>query len=336
MNGGLILDNVRSALPGAPVVGPLSLEVAAGDVLAILGPSGAGKTTLLRAIAGLIPGTGRVLVGGTNHGTAPPEARRIVYLHQTPRLFPHLDVAGNIAFPVRLRGTSESAVRARTTALLDLVQLGPLAARRISGLSGGERQRVALARALAADPDVLLLDEPFAALDPGLRAEVRSALEAVLASSRLATILVTHDLEEAGWLAGRAGVLLGGTLVQLDAPARLFESPRSLAVAAFLEIPNRWTREEASPWLPNLPPEATHVVLPATAVQATANPAGHAIVERLLPTRDRLRLLVRAGKLGVVAEAIGASPVPGNRVSLTVHGDRANYYDRAGERIPGE
>ncbi len=334
MTVGLALDTFRSALPGAPVIGPISIEIAAGEVLAMLGPSGAGKTTLLRAIAGLIPATGGVHVAGTDRATAAPEARGIVYLHQTPRLFPHLDVAGNVAFPMHLRGVPEATARSRVAALLDLVQLGPLATRHTEGLSGGERQRVALARALAADPQVLLLDEPFAALDPSLRAEVRAALEAVLQSARLATILVTHDLEEAGWLAHRAGVLLNGALVQVDSPMQLFATPANLAVATFLEIPNRWTRAEATALLPNLPPTATHVVLPAAAVQAKADPAGSSVVERLLPSRERPRLIVRAGQLGVVAEAPEGPLRPGDRVTLMLDARRASLFDGTGGRIP--
>jgi len=333
MTDGLVLADFRSALPGAPVIGPISMEVAAGEVLALLGPSGAGKTTLLRAIAGLIPASGSLRVAGTDRVSAAPESRGIVYLHQTPRLFPHLDVAGNVAFPMRLRHLPETAVQHRVAALLELVQLGPLAARRTEGLSGGERQRVALARALAADPRVLLLDEPFAALDPSLRAEVRAALEAVLHSARLATVLVTHDLEEAGWLAHRAGVLLDGAVVQVAPPMHLFEAPASLAVATFLEIPNRWTIREAGALLPNAPPRASHVVLHAAAIQAMVDTEGRAVVSRLLPAREHLRVLVEQDGLQVMAESTGPAPLPGSRVTLAVRADRAVFFDPAGQRI---
>jgi thiamine transport system ATP-binding protein len=333
MTDSLVLVDFRSALRGAPVIGPISLDVPAGEVLALLGPSGAGKTTLLRAIAGLIPATGSLRVAGTDRGTTAPESRGIVYLHQTPRLFPHLDVAGNVAFPMRLRHLPEATVQRRVAELLDLVQLGPMAARRTEGLSGGERQRVALARALAAEPRVLLLDEPFAALDPALRAEVRAALEAVLHSARLATILVTHDLEEAGWLAHRAGVLLEGTLVQVAPPLQLFEAPATLAVAAFLEIPNRWTIPEAAPLLPDAPAGAGHVALHAAGILATVEPEGRATVVRLLPAREHLRLLVEQDGLVVMAESAGPPPAPGARVTLSVRPDRAVFFDDTGHRV---
>jgi ABC-type sulfate/molybdate transport systems ATPase subunit len=336
MTDSLRLTDFRCALPGAPVIGPISLEVAAGEVLALLGPSGAGKTTLLRAMAGLVPAAGGLAVAGTDRSGAAPESRGIVYLHQTPRLFPHLDVLGNVAFPMRLRRLPEPAVRDRATALLDLVQLGPLATRRTDGLSGGERQRVALARALAAEPRVLLLDEPFAALDPGLRAEVRAALEAVLQAAQLATVLVTHDLEEAGWLAHRAGVLLEGSLVQLAPPIELFEAPASMAVATFLEIPNRWTIGEAASMGLDAPPGAHHVALHAAAIRATADAAGRAIVERILPAREHLRLVVEEAGVRVMAESVGPAPRPGARVALTVQADRAIFFNSEGRRIaPG-
>ena len=334
MTDSLRLTDYRTALPGAPIIGPISLEVPAGEVLALLGPSGAGKTTLLRAIAGLVPATGGLRVAGQEQSHAAPEARGIVYLHQAPRLFPHLDVAGNVAFPMRLRRRPEAEVHDRVRVLLELVQLGPLAGRRPEGLSGGERQRVALARALAAEPKVVLLDEPFAALDPSLRAEVRAALEAVLQAARPATILVTHDLEEAGWLAHRAGVLHEGVLAQVAPPIDLFDAPASLAIATFLEIPNRWTVHEAAPLLPHVPAHARHVVVPAAAIRATSHVDGQAVVARLLPSREHLRLLLEQDGLLVMAEAVGPPPATGTRVALEICQDRAVFFDAEGRRIP--
>ncbi len=218
----------------------LSLDVGDGEHLALLGPSGAGKTTLLRAIAGLDPmSAGQVLVGGRDVTQLLPEQRGVVYLHQTPMLFPHLSVIDNVGFPLEVRGASRAVARERAGELLERVRLSNLAHRDASALSGGQRHRVALARALAANPKVLLLDEPFNALDPALRGDVRDAVFTMLATEHgPAVILVTHDVDEAAGLADRIAVLLEGKLVQDDAPALLLSRPVNVAVARFLGVPN--------------------------------------------------------------------------------------------------
>ena len=218
---------------------PVSLEVGEGERLVIVGPSGAGKTTLLRAMAGLAPvHAGRIHVAGHDVTARPPERRNAVYLHQVPVLFPHLDVFENVAFPLRVRGVAAGGVRARVEEVLAAVRLPGFGARRPHTLSGGQRHRVALARAIAARPALLLLDEPLSALDPSLRQEVREAIVAIQAEYRPALVLVTHDLDEAGLLADRVGVLLDRRIAQLAAPERLFADPASPEVARFLGIPN--------------------------------------------------------------------------------------------------
>lgn len=219
---------------------PVSLEVGAGERVALVGASGAGKTTLLRAVAGLAPAAGgRVEIGGRDVTALPPERRDAVYLHQTPLLFPHLSVAENVAFPLRVRGVAGGRARERVREVLAAVRLEGYGERRPGTLSGGQRHRVALARAIAARPALLLLDEPLSSLDPVLREEVRAAIVAVQAEHRPALVLVTHDLEEAGLLADRIGVLIDRRLAQLAPPAELFARPATLAVARFLGIPNR-------------------------------------------------------------------------------------------------
>ncbi len=218
----------------------IALTVAAGERVAIVGPSGAGKTTLLRAIAGLAPITsGALLVDGTDVTALPPERRRCAYLHQSPVLFPHLDVFENVAFPLRVRQVPREAVRVRVHALLASLQLDGLERRSTDALSGGQRHRVALARALAADPRVLLLDEPLAALDPTLRDEVREMLGALPRVDSPAFLLVTHDFDDAALLADRVLVLLDGAIAQDATPAELFARPASLSVARFLGVANR-------------------------------------------------------------------------------------------------
>jgi ABC-type Fe3+/spermidine/putrescine transport system ATPase subunit len=234
--------------PGAPGLAGIAFQVAPGERLVLVGGSGEGKTTLLRAVAGLTPVTGgRIEVRGVDVGSLPPERRGAVYLHQHPVLFPHLDVAGNVAFPLRVRGVARAEVGSRVEEALEAVALGDLANRPVATLSGGQRHRVALARAVVARPHVLLLDEPFAALDPRLRHEVRDALLALQARYRPGLVLVTHDLDDAGRLAHRVGIVLGGCLAQLDTPERLFRAPASLAVARFLGYRNEIRLGRGSP-----------------------------------------------------------------------------------------
>lgn len=216
------------------------LKVERGERLVLLGASGTGKTTLLRGIAGLTPvASGRILVAGVDVTTLAPERRHVVYLHQTPLLFPHLNVFENIAFPLRIRRWPLTAIRERVEHLLAVVQLGGFGSRPSHALSGGQRHRVALARAIAAHPRVLLLDEPLTALDPQLRGETRQALLALGREEETAILMVTHDVEDATTLGHRVGVLAGGRLVQCDRPAELFRKPASLSVAAALGLPNR-------------------------------------------------------------------------------------------------
>jgi len=166
---------------------------------------------------------------------------------QNPLLFPHLDVFENVAFPLRIRRVGEDEIRRRVRHVLDAVRLGDLGRRPPVALSGGQARRVALARAMAARPPVLLLDEPLSALDPTLREEVRRSIVAVQEDYGPAVVMVTHDLDEAGRMADRVGVLVAGRLAQVDAPDRLFRAPATLAVARFLGLPNELTGVRTGP-----------------------------------------------------------------------------------------
>jgi ABC-type sugar transport system ATPase subunit len=222
-----------------PGLREISFTVAPGERLVIVGRSGAGKTTLLRAVAGLAPTTGgRVAIAGRDVSSEPPERRNAVYLQQTPLLFPHLSVMENVAFPLRVRRVAERDIGPRVQEALARVQLDGFGDRRSRTLSGGQHHRVALARAMVARPAVLLLDEPLSALDPSLRDEIRAAMLVLQREYGPALVLVTHDLDEAGLVADRLGVLLDGRLAQTAPPGEVFSAPATLGVARLLGIPN--------------------------------------------------------------------------------------------------
>ncbi|MFZ2526860.1 MAG: ABC transporter ATP-binding protein [Rhodococcus sp. (in: high G+C Gram-positive bacteria)] len=239
MNG-LIVDEVCARYGTAEVVTDVSVEVPSGDLLAVLGPSGGGKTTLLRVIAGLhSSSSGRVVADGRTVTDLPPERRGVGLVPQEGALFPHLDVARNIGYGLT-RPTWDSRVRQRAARtrrveeLLDLVGLTGMGHRKPSELSGGQQQRVALARALAPRPAVVLLDEPFSALDAGLRSSLRADVRALLREQQVAAVLVTHDQAEALAIADRVAVMLGGRLAQVGTPEEVYRTPVSVAVGEFV------------------------------------------------------------------------------------------------------
>ena len=234
------LDGVSrtfAADPPAVALDGVDLAVPAGSFTAVLGPSGSGKSTLLGVLAGTVrPDSGTVHVGGREVDApgrhVPPEHRRVGLVPQDGTLFPHLDVAGNVAFG--LSGRPRSQRRERVAEMLELVGLASLSSRRPDELSGGQQQRVALARALAPAPDVVLLDEPFSALDTSLRSSLRAEVARVLSDAATTAILVTHDQEEALSMADRVVVLRDGRVVQDATPTEVYRSPADEWVAGFV------------------------------------------------------------------------------------------------------
>ncbi|TYP88034.1 ABC transporter ATP-binding protein [Blastococcus xanthinilyticus] len=219
----------------APALTGFSLEVPAGSCVAILGPSGSGKSTVLRLTAGLdAPTAGSVHLDGADLAGVLPERRGMAMVFQRPLLFPHLSVRDNVAFADRVRGVPRRAARRRAEEYLGLVQLDGFGDRPARALSGGQEQRVALARALAAEPRVLLLDEPFSALDVRLREEMHELLADLRARLEPTILLVTHDHAEADALADSAAVLDGGRLLQAGPLRDLYARPASLAVSRLL------------------------------------------------------------------------------------------------------
>ena len=231
---------------GRLAVDDVSFEVATGELLALVGASGSGKTTTLKMINRLVePSAGRVLVDGEDAATleAHQLRRRIGYVFQGVGLFPHMSVGENVAVPLRLAGWERERVRARVKDLLELVELNPeLGPRRPDELSGGQQQRVGVARALAASPRLMLLDEPFGALDPLTRDRLQQSFLDLRRRLGLTAVLVTHDMAEALLLADRVGVMHAGRLVQVGAPAELLRAPADEHVASLLATPRRQAR----------------------------------------------------------------------------------------------
>ena len=225
----------------------VSLEVESGSLTALLGPSGSGKSTLLRVIAGLEqPDSGEIVISGEDATALAPQQRGVGFVFQHYAAFKHMTVRDNIAFGLTVRKRPKAEIRARVDELLELVQLGPFAHRYPAQLSGGQRQRMALARALAVEPEVLLLDEPFGALDARVRAELRDWLRRLHDEVHVTTVFVTHDQEEAMEVADQVAVMNRGRIEQVGGPRELYEQPATEFVMSFVgpvnQLGDRWVR----------------------------------------------------------------------------------------------
>jgi putrescine transport system ATP-binding protein len=243
----LRIEAVVKKFGGFRAVDRLSLDIRAGEFFALLGPSGCGKTTLLRMLAGFeTPDEGRILLNGRDIAQVLPHQRPVNMMFQNYALFPHLSVRDNIAFGLKRAGVWRSQINTRVAELVALVKLEGLEKRKPDQLSGGQKQRVALARSLARRPQVLLLDEPLAALDKKLRESTQ--LELMELQRRLGTtfIIVTHDQEEAMTVAGRIGVMDSGRLEQVATPRELYEAPHSRWIAEFVGDVNLFDGQVAS------------------------------------------------------------------------------------------
>jgi len=241
---GIRIEHLEKKFGAFAALDEINLDIREGELLALLGPSGSGKTTLLRVIAGLEHADrGRVLFGGEDASQLSVQDRRVGFVFQHYALFRHLTVADNIAFGLKVRRGRDrwpaAKIASRVEELLSLVQLQGLGGRYPSQLSGGQRQRVALARALAIEPRVLLLDEPFGALDAQVRRDLRGWLRQLHEQTGLTTVFVTHDQEEALELADRVAILNGGRIEQLATPADAYDLPATPFVYSFVGAVNR-------------------------------------------------------------------------------------------------
>ncbi|GGS13705.1 ABC transporter ATP-binding protein [Actinokineospora fastidiosa] len=303
-------------------VSDVDLSIGDGEVLALLGPSGCGKSTLLRAVAGLEPAEGTVCWDGADLADVPVHRRGFGLVFQDGQLFPHRDVAGNVAFGLRMQGRKSPE---RVAELLTLVGLAGYESRRVTSLSGGEQQRVALARALAPRPRLLLLDEPLSALDRSMREQLAMDLATLLRAAGTTAMVVTHDHDEAFTLADRVAVMNAGRVNQTGDPAEVWRRPVDEETARFLGcttfLPGRvangvLTCEFGA--IPLAAPDgAVHVGLRPTALRpAPAGVAGK--VTGRVHRHDHVRLVVDAGRaVDAVAEVTNA-PSVGDEVTLTL------------------
>ena len=242
MQGEIQLEGLTKTFGEVTAVDGIDLEMPAGEFFTMVGPSGCGKTTTLRMIAGFErPTSGRIVLDDVDVAQVPPHKRNVNTVFQSYALFPHLDVAGNVAFGLKYKKLSKEEQRKRVAEALALVQLGDFAKRKPAQLSGGQQQRVALARALVLTPQVLLLDEPLGALDARLRKDLQVELKALQAELGITFVFVTHDQEEALTMSDRVAVMSGGRVEQAGTPREIYEEPATEFVADFLGVSNLLT-----------------------------------------------------------------------------------------------
>lgn len=309
---------------GNAVLRNVSLDLQQGETLCLLGPSGCGKTTLLRIIAGLeTPDAGELLFEGRDLLKVPVHERNFGLMFQEYALFPHMNVAQNVSFGLRMRRHDRPA--ARLAEILSLVGLEDMAERDVHSLSGGEQQRVALARSLAPGPALLMLDEPLASLDAGLRERLLPELRRIFRDLQQSVITVTHDQQEANAIADRIAVMNAGRVEQIDAPQTLYARPRTAFVASFLGLGNLVSRD----WLEQqtgIRRAEELLLLHPAGIRLVDNAASHGTtltgrLEECIYEGERWRLAVRVAdqRIGFrLPLAEGSAPEPGGWVRLGV------------------
>ncbi|MFY9716479.1 MAG: ABC transporter ATP-binding protein [Thermoplasmata archaeon] len=298
----LRVERLCAAWGEEPVLRDVSFDLSTGELLSLLGPNGSGKTTLLRCLVGLErPTSGSIRLDGMEIGGLPTHRRGVGLMSQEPALFPNRTVLENVAYAPLLRRTSDQGVRDEVRRWLVLLRLEAFEDRRPDTLSGGERQRVALARALAAQPKVILLDEPFASIDVELRADLRAEFRRVLRELGIAAIHVTHDREEGLFLGDRVGLLFAGRLETIGTPADVFAHPPSVRAARLLGY--NVLREG----------DGARAVHPSDVRIGPRSTEGREATVVVVGTTGRERLVVLSLADGERVEARGMSPEPAPR-----------------------
>jgi ABC-type Fe3+/spermidine/putrescine transport system ATPase subunit len=310
------LAGVTAGYGSVKVLEKFSLQAAPGELLAVLGPSGCGKTTVLKLIAGLLdPYGGEVEFDGVSINRVPAEKRGAAMVFQKPLLFPHLSVAENVGFSLKMKGTGETQIRRRVEEALAEVRLDGYGSRKPSQLSGGQEQRVALARALVSDPKVLLLDEPFSSLDENLRSEMRALLRRIQRRLGVTTVFVTHDQGEAAEIAHRIAFLRNGRLEQMGAPKEFFTAPATIEAARFFgwQVIHRDRSDQVLVFRPDAAELA--------ACGQNEEPAGHLVLNGVLESctdlGQQIRSTVRLDS-GEIIEVHHGPPVIAERDRVSV------------------
>jgi putative spermidine/putrescine transport system ATP-binding protein len=307
----LRLEGIGVSFGAVNVIPSLDLSVRKGEMVAFLGPSGCGKTTTLRIIAGLNkPSRGQIRVGGRDITQLPIHDRDMGMVFQSYALFPHMNVARNVAFGLQMRSVPAREAETRATQALEMVQLGHLAHRKPKELSGGQQQRVALARALVIEPSILLLDEPLSNLDAKLRDEMRVQIRALQQQSGITAVFVTHDQVEALSMCDRVVVMRGGQVEQFGTPTEVYERPATAFVANFVGRTNRLKGTVTS--------------------EGTLSAAGQQLRSATTLAPGAVDILVRPHRIRLQETGEAANKVQGTVSSITFIGDLVQYGVRVG------
>lgn len=272
----LVLEQIVHRFGEMVALKNINLSIQQGEFVSLLGPSGCGKTTLLRIISGFLkPSAGKILLDGKSVETLSASQRGVGIVFQNYALFPHMTVWDNIAYGLRAKRLANIKVNSKVGEMLELVQLGHLAKRYPSELSGGQQQRVAIARALAVEPKLMLLDEPFSALDKNLRLDMQIEIRRLLSEQGVTAILVTHDQEEAMSMSDRIAVISQGEIHQFDAPSQIYDQPATLFVSTFVGtcnlLPAKLMGRETSDYLVQVPGGGRLRVTSPTPIQSDDN-----------------------------------------------------------------